>query len=278
MAKLYPVLVLSLFLVAVESGATHITESKVDGNVFSARIELPAGIDAELTLRFEEVWGLSEEALGISARLASPVDPDLLSRLPQGALAIPAAFAVVVTVAPPPGGGLSFRGLAELGLYTHALEYAPDTPLRLFAAPPGGTFQDITARMSSGSYRTGGAMPDFAGEYIILSDLRAVLFKVDEQLAALEATLEAHQPAIQAEIVPILQQSLADVHSQIELGNLLEAGVEVVNFLLAVESYSGDEIPDRWLSWAGGSNAAGDLRAVASALSFALEQAQADFP
>lgn len=279
MAKNFTPLFVGAFLLFAGSASAGIIDAKVDGNVFTARIELPEDLKADLSLTFEEVAGLNQAALGLSVRRISPTDPAILARLPAGTFSIPKAFPVILTVAPPVNGGLAFRGLARLRLHTHNLEYTPTTALRLFAARPGGPFRDVTAEMSSGSYRTGGAVPDFAGEYLILEDLRALLFQVDGLLDSVDQVLAENVPVIDPSIILLLQQSLADVHSKIALGDLLAAAVEVANFVLAIESYDGDGIPDQWIAAVPEkANSAGDLRAVAGALAFALSQAESASP
>src|SRR5712691_12184515 len=114
----------------------------ISGNTLTAKIQLAGGIEADLSIAFEQVVGLNASALTISAALADPTDPSLLSRLPGPLVSVPAAFPVLVHIDPTPTSGLSFSGVYKISLYTHALTLTSNSPLRLAQAPTGGTFQD----------------------------------------------------------------------------------------------------------------------------------------
>ena len=61
---------------------------------------MPGGIEGELSISFEDVVGLNEDALDASARLVDPLDSGILSRLPGQNVSIPAAFPVVIRIEP----------------------------------------------------------------------------------------------------------------------------------------------------------------------------------
>jgi len=62
----------------------------ISGNELTARIELPGGLAADLTVTFESVVGLNANALALSASSVNPKDLSFLGRLPSG-VSIPAA-------------------------------------------------------------------------------------------------------------------------------------------------------------------------------------------
>ena len=109
--------------------ANGIYDVQIDGN--TARVDVALGsASATLTIRFENMVGLSAENLGLSAQIVDPLAPGFLSRLGSG-VSLPAAFPLVVKIEPPASGGLSFSGVVAVELYTHNLQYTIGSPLRL---------------------------------------------------------------------------------------------------------------------------------------------------
>lgn len=251
----------------------ELIDPRVEGNQLTADIELPDGISAELRISFEDAVGLSAAGLGLSDRLVSPTDPQLLARLPHAALtAIPTAFPVLVTIDPPVGGALSYSGKPTVELYTHNLEYVPNTPLRLFAAPLGGDFVDVTASVSSGSYRVGGSKPDLAGDYLIVADLRDDNPVIDQKLTWLETTLEETSVEIDPPTLADLEDLVVAIKQAVQSGDPRTAAEEVETFDEVVKVSSGDAIPDVWRASGDLQNVAGDLRSIAATLRFSLLQ------
>ncbi|HEX7916612.1 DUF6689 family protein, partial [Rudaea sp.] len=142
----------------------------VSGNVASAAIVLPGNIGADLTISFDSTQNLSAANLGITAQLVNVNASGLLARLPDSQLvSVPAAFPVLITVEP--SGDFSFTNSYLLSVHTHNLGYAPGTPLRLFKAPLGGNFVDITEDVRPGSVDTRGREGGFS-QFLIVADLR----------------------------------------------------------------------------------------------------------
>ena len=121
----------------------------VDGNVFSADLQVPGGYSAELTVTFEDVVGLSADSLNVSVSAVNPLDQSLLSRLGSTVSGIPVAFPMLVEIEPDPSKGLTFSGVVNVELYTHDLEFVAGSPFRLYSAPLGGAFQDVTTSHSA---------------------------------------------------------------------------------------------------------------------------------
>lgn len=267
-------LLLSLLLSLVGGSplSAAIVDSMVRGNELSARVVLPGITDLEIIVSFEQVDGLSLESLGLSAALILPLDPAFQSRLPAGVSAL-TVLPVQLSLDPPESGGLSFRGLPTVSIHTDLLSYEPGTSYRLFAAQPGEPFRDVSAWTSSGSYRVGGSEPKFAGEYVLLSDVRLVDEVILDKLIWLEATLAANEGLIGDPVAADLSGQLAAVRQAIEEGSRADAIGQLDAFTATVREQSGCAIPDQWRAERDLVNVAGALRAVAATLRYSLEPA-----
>lgn len=248
--------------------AAQIANVTIDGNTASAEIALPGGIAADLTIAFEQAVGLTEANLGLDAELVDPADLTLLARLPELA-SIPTGFPVLVTIEPPTTGGLSFSGMATVGLYTHNLMYTAGTPLRLFSAPVGGTFRDVTDEVSSGSYRVRGAKGDFS-EFLIVADVRGVDTVIGEKLGGAEDLLATHWSALDSVLAGQLDTHLDEARAAWQNGDTVAALSHVESFLKKVEKASSAEVPDVWRSARDLDNVEGLLRAAGETLHFSL--------
>jgi hypothetical protein len=248
--------------------APGIADISVSGNTVTAHVELPGNIKADLELRFEQALGLTADSIGISAKLVDPTDLVLKGRLPVST-SVPAAFPVVISIEPPPTGPLAFSGIVAIDLHTHNLTYVPGTPLRLLAAESGKSFQDITASVGLGSYRTGGNKGGFS-EFLIAADVRPVAAVIDEKFKRLQGKLDANANAIPGAVLSGLQSQLRAAKSLSDAGDALGAAQTIQQFADAVKQNSGAAIPDVWRSARDVTNVAGELRAAASTLKFSL--------
>jgi hypothetical protein len=252
-------------------GTQGIASATVSGSSISVTVALPGGLGADLTLSFEDVSGLSLASLGVSARLINPLDPVLLARLPGG---VAPALPVMLRIEPPLTGPLTFTGIASLEIHTHNLLYTAGCPLRLFSAPVGGAFQDITVAMGPGSYRAVGNKGGFS-EFLIVSDTRPVDPVITLKLDRLEGMLDDYTASIPGPLYDDLEARLDAVRAEFTQGDTLAAIAEVDGFLAVVEQHSGTEIPDVWRSARDLKNVAGYLRAEAGTLRFSLALKQA---
>lgn len=260
-------LLLLLLLLPLPAAAEGIAGVVVEGNELRAEIALPGGIGADLALTFEQVVGLTEENVGLDASLVSPLDPNLLSRLTQAA--IPAAFPVLIRIEPPSGGGLSFSGPVSISLHTHNLPYLPGTLLRIYGAPLGEPFEDITDYVGSGSYRCRGRKGSFS-EFLILTDLRPLSLTLREKLERLDVILEEHAALIDPAVHSQLEALAAQIRSACEADNRSLAVARTDQLLALVTANSGSAIPDVWRSSRDLVNVAGLLRAAGETLRFSL--------
>lgn len=260
-------LLVASLLAAPWAMADGIVDAQIDGNTLRAEIAL-GGTAASLTVRFENVVGLSAANLGLSATTLNPLDPGLLARLGPAA-SVPAAFPLMIRIEPPPSGGLAFSGVVSIEIYTHALQYSPGTPFRMYAAPAGGTFRDITMSEGGGSYRSGGTRGTFS-EFVIVTDLNGLSTVINGKFTALSQLLTEHaaqmSSAVQAELQSLYSVSLAAWQNNA----LVDAIRHTEAFAAAVEQHSGEGIPNVWRSAGDLTNVAGELRALAATLRYSL--------
>lgn len=258
----------ALALVGTAPGQSNIVPT-ISGNTVTAKIQLAQGIEADLSIVFEQAVGLNANALTISAALVDPSDAVLLARLPSSLISVPATFPVLVHVDPTAASGLSFSGVYKISLYTHALTLTTNSPLRLFQAPTGGAFQDITSFLELGSVRAGGG-PGSMSEFLIVADTRpidtVIVAKFDAVQSALTANASSMPPAVSSD----LQQRLSNARSAYTAGTLAIAIDAVAAFATAVKSQSGSAIPDVWRANSSLVNTAGLLRCGADTLKFSL--------
>ncbi len=263
------VLVAVAFLAGPAVWAQGIVDPVVSGDTLTARIELPSGLGADLTIAFERSVGLTADAVGLSALTINPLDPALLSRLLDSLVSIPAGFPVLLRVEPPATGGLSFSGIVGVSIHTHNLPYVANCPLRLFKASLGGPFQDVTEEMGMGSYRVRGSSGGFS-EFLIVVDLRPINGVINGKFNHLEALLTEHQTLIAPAVHADLVAQLAAARAAFSSGSLVTAIQGMEAFAANVKAHSGTEIPDVWRSAGDLTNVAGALRAGAGTLRFSL--------
>lgn len=256
-----------LLLLPLPLAAEGIVDLVVDGKEVRAGIALPPNITADLEITFEQVEGLTEESIGLSATLANLTDPELLSRLQNAS--IPGALPMLLRIHPPEQGGLSFQGVVTIEIHTHLLPFTLNTPLRLFAATEGGPFQDITANVGMGSYRCRGRKGSFS-EFLILIDLRPVHRAITQKLDRLDQILEDNGAQIAAPVLTQLTSLAATIRSRHSMGQTQAAIAKTEEFVALVEAHSGAEIPDTWRASGDLTNVAGQLRAAGETLRFSL--------
>jgi hypothetical protein len=251
------------------SPSATIGQIVISGSEATTTIRLgPLQLDVSLT--FEQVVGLTPSSLGLSARLATPTE--MLGRFGDPRIGLAAGLPLVVRIEPPATGGLSFSGVVAIDVHTHNLSFGVNCPLRLYKAPLGGTFVDVTESMGMGSYRARGSTGGFS-EFLIVADLRPPAEAVESKLARLEALLDTHSTAIPPDLGEALGEQVAAVRSAWEAGNVLAAVAEVNTFSSAVQATAGNPLPNVWRSSRDIVNVAGELRAAAATLRFSLNLA-----
>jgi hypothetical protein len=243
----------------------------VDGKSASATIALPGGLGIDLSIAFEEVVGLHPGALAVSARVVSPFDLNLLSRLPGGFLAslVPTALPVVVRIEPTEDSALAMSGVVTVTLHTHNLALDLLAPFGLYTASAGGPFREMTRTVSMGSYRVDGSGGGFS-EFVIALDNRPVDTVINEKFASLDDLLLEHGASISATLLPVLQDRVLQARLAFAAGATQAAIGDITSFGEIVRAQSGKAIPDVWRANDPRPNVAGLLRSAADTLTFSL--------
>jgi hypothetical protein len=239
----------------------------VAGNVATVQVALPGQPPlAEVILTFDDASGLNAASLGVSARLVDVSDPALVSRLPDGRMiSLQTAFPLMVTVEPPALGGLSFRRTVHVEVHTHALAYVAGSPLRLFKAPIGGSFGDITDEIAPGSIRARGTTGGFS-QFLVLADQRATSDVVADKFARLRALIAQ----VAASERGSLQMSADAAQSAYAQGNYSDALAALDQLRARVQDRAGIAIPDLWSATRNADNTAGELLAATNTLGFSI--------
>lgn len=243
---------------------------RISGNRVVAEVDLAGLAGTQFILEFEQVQNLTVSNLGLGASLLSPLDLLLRDRMPDDSGLLSLALPLVISVEPPKYGGLAFRNTVRAELHTHLLGYTLDSPLRLYKAPRGGTFHDITNAVLEGSVRTSGRTGGFS-DFIMVVDLLPSTEQAEDKLSYLE--LRARNPAIPASVQTLLANDLARVRSSFEAGDHASAIAATDAFIADVRARSGSTIPNLWRSQRDRDNLAGDLIGTAESLRFSLDRA-----
>lgn len=264
----------TLALAAVLTGSVSFAQTvdlSIDGNEAHADIDLVGSVTAELIIRFEEVVGLSEQSLGLSVSQIDPLSLNLLGRLPDTTnLSVPSGFPLMISIDPPSSGGLSFESMAEVEIYTTALHYTPNTPLRLFKSTNNEPFRDITGQTSAGSYRVRGSGGQWS-DFLILADTRNLDQTIEDKFVELQDTLSDASAAIDSTTFSNLQVLVDDAYAAWLADDVSGAVGKLVEFGNAVEAAaSAGFVPNVWRSARDLDNFDGMLRARASTLRYSL--------
>lgn len=243
---------------------------RIDGNRVVAKLDLAGLAGTEFILEFEHVERLTVSSLGLGASLISPLDLLLRKRLPADMGLLALALPVEISVEPPRYGGLVFRNTVRTEIHTHLLGFSLDSPLRLYKAPQGGTFHDITNAVLEGSVRTSGRTGGFS-DFIMVVDLLPAQEHVDDKLAYLE--LRAANAAIAPAVRALLADDLALVRQRLEAGDAAGAIAATDGFIADVRAHAGSAIPNVWRSQRDRDNVAGDLVGNAESLRFSIDRA-----
>lgn len=221
---------------------------------------------AEVLLDFQDATGLSPTSLGASAQLVSLTDLSLLSRLPDTSLiTLPSALPLLITIEPPTAGGLSFRNTGRLEIHTHALPYSVGSSLRVFKAPLGGAFRDVTDEIAQGSVRARTTYGGFS-QFLILVDLRGTGAVIDEKIGWLRGKVAAlplnERGAFEAQ--------LNQIDNAVDGGDYTAAINAIDNFRTRAANRAGQFIANEWRATRDVNNQAGDLIAGANTLRFSV--------
>ncbi len=288
--------VLGMALAAAASAQVVVT---VDGDTAFATISLTDNngttYDADVTIVFDTPQNLTPESLNLTAQIVDPADID--PRLPgqnilcgAGNVRMDPDFPLMVTIEPPDipwlfqsgfdggaaNGGLQFLNTYAIEIHTHDLVYQPHSPYRVFKAPIGGDFYDVTNDVQQGSVRARGRHGAFS-QFVVVADTRQVL-----QIPLLGSLLcPVYAEKTDAMLGLILGAVIGDV-LRLDLLNLLAQVVALIpidvlgaigaldNLIAEIDANAGTDLPNVWRASRDVTNSAGELKGLAEALRFDL--------
>lgn len=245
-------------------GSSLPVQVDVDGNVATAIVGNAEAPLAEVFVTFDQPQNLSAANLGLSARLFDPLDAALQARLPDPQLnVLQSGLPLLLTIEPPVAGGLRFR-TARVEVHTHALAYSIGSSLRLFKAPLGGSFSDITDEIAPGSVRARGTTNGFS-QFLVLADLRQSGDVIALKVAALRQRIDTLPLTEQ----PPFRARLADVESALAAADYASAIAATDWISERALKRAGTGLTDTWIA-GGADNQAGGLLAGAATLEFSI--------
>jgi uncharacterized protein DUF6689 len=284
---------------ALATGASAQVVVTVDGNVAYATISLTdnngATYDADVTITFDTPVNLSPESLNLTAELVDPTSADLQARIgtPPQCLELPLLpplcspgvqvdprFPVKITVEPvdfawlfsngfdggDAAGALEFLNTYDFEVHTHDLLYTDESPYRLFKAPIGGPFHDVTNDVNQGSVRVRGRGGEFS-EFLVIEDTRSGLTVALLKIVDLNARilLAAIADGLRLDLLALLAQ--VDALILIDLGGAIDVLDQLIALLLENE---GTNIPNVWTAHHDEVNDAGLMEELAFTLRFSM--------
>ncbi|MGH8173331.1 MAG: DUF6689 family protein [Rhodanobacteraceae bacterium] len=287
----------SLLLWALAPAAWAQVTVTIEGNTALATISLEGNgttYEADVTIVFDTPLNLSAQSLNLTAELVAPDDiqprlPPNLCLIPLGSpcVTVDPAFPVMITVEPPVlpwlftsgfdnaedgSGSLSFVNVYSFDVHTHDLTYTSNSPYRLFKAPLGGDFYDITNDVLAGSVRARGRGPAFS-QFLVVSDVRATCGVALGKLVELDLRILA--AAISDGLRGDLLALLTKVQTLLFVD--LNAAIAALDVLIAdIDAHAGTDIANVWRAERDLVNDAGEMNTLAKTLRFTLVRAQAE--
>lgn len=292
--------VLFMALGAAASAQVVVT---VDGDTAYATISLTDNngttYNADVTIVFDTPQNLSPESLNLTAELVDP--GQIQSRLPGndvlcgGGVQMDPDFPVMITIEPhdvswlfqsgfdggAAGGGLQFLNTYAMEIHTHDLVYQPNSTYRVYKAPIGQNFYDITNDVQAGSVRARGRHGAFS-QFIIVNDTRGhtlLLPLLGGGLCSiyLDKTTQMTGLILGALIGDVLRLDLlnllAKVVALIPL-DVLGAISALDDLIATIDENAGTDLPNVWRASHDVTNSAGELKGIAEALRFELTESQ----
>lgn len=236
------------------------------GNDASIVIGDPLNPLADVTLVFQDASGLSPASLGVSVQQVSLADPSLLARLPDANLnTLPAALPLLITIEPPANGGLTFRDTGRLEIHTHALAYAPGSAFRVFKAPLGGNFRDVSDEIAQGSVRARTTYGGFS-QFLVVTDLRPTGVVINEKIAYLRDRIGALPLSERQPFTTKLDMA----QTAIATGDYAAALGAIDDIRARAEARAGSFLANEWRATRDVTNHAGELVAGAATLRFSV--------
>ena len=237
----------------------------VTGDTATVRVGSSVAPLLDMRLDFDDAEGLTPASLGIDADIVATAAGPLLARLGSGQVSIPSALPVLLTVQPPTLGGLRFERRVHVEVHTHALPYTAGSRFRLFKAPLGGAFRDVTTAVEPGSVRTRGTTGGFS-QFVVVYDLRPTGTVVAQKFAWLRDRVDRLSPS---EAGP-LRGRLEDIEAAVAAGDWPAAASGIAAARDRVATRAGVQIPETWSADGSTANHAGELLAGLDTLEFSI--------
>jgi hypothetical protein len=265
-------LALCLTLGFAGTSAAQVTVSIV-GDTATATIALPAPggtYDAVFTIEFDNPRNLTESCLGLSADVLDATEiANIESRLPDALIqSIDPNFPVRVTVEPSPACGLAFDNEVKVEMHTTELTYASFSPYRLFKAPVGQPFFDITSAVVSGSVRARGSSGGFSEFVLVIDevqDYRDRSFEDFDDLAN-----EIKSPSLTATAQATLEADAALAQAAYEVDDFTQSLAYLDQFEAHLRSLAGTGVPNQWRSTGDLIDDTGEILSIVATLRFNL--------
>lgn len=264
-----PRLLLALVLVAAmaNSGAQTLpVQVATSGNTATVQVGTPGQQLTEVIITFDDATGISAASLGVSAELVSLGDPLLAARLPDPLhTQIDAKLPLLITIEPPPLGGLVFNRTARVEVHTHALTYAAGSSYRLLKAPLNGAFRDITDEIAPGSVRARGTTGGFS-QFLVLADVRPSSTVIAQKVSWLRARFAALPVTERAPFDAMLDSA----ETAVAAGAYADAIASVDSIRARAAGRAGNGLPQQWRATRDVTNHAGEIMAGAATLKFSI--------
>ncbi len=260
-----------LFFCATAAHA-QVTVSIV-GDTATATISLPAPsgtYDAVFTVEFDNPRNLSETCLGLTADVLDATEiANIQSRLPSpGTQSIDPNFPVRVTVEPSPACGLAFDNEIRVEMHTGELTYTSFSPYRLFKAPLGQPFFDITSAVVSGSVRARGSSGGFSEFVMVLTSTQNYDGDVFEDFDDLANEIKS--PSLTATAQATLEADAALANAAYDVGNYTQAIAYLDQFETHLRSLAGTAVPNQWRAQRDLVDDTGEILSIVATLRFNL--------
>ena len=295
-------IVAGVLLMALAAAASAQVVVTVDGDTAHAAVSLTDNngttYDADVTIVFDSPENLTPAALNLTATIIDPaeINPRLLvdqygtsNCLLLICPTIDPAFPVMITVEPivvpwlfssgfdssdGSDGVFSFLNSYQLEIHTHDLAYTDRSPYRVFKAPIGGDFHDITNETAPGSMRARGRGGAFS-QFVIANDPRSNsgLLGAGALAVSIQKIGELNIRILAAVLSDGLRLDLIDLLVQVDtliLVDLTGALAALDSLIDLLDLDAGTDIANVWRADHAVVNDAGEMQELAQTLRFSM--------
>jgi hypothetical protein len=163
-------------------------------------------------------------------------------------------------------GVFSFLNTYQIEVHTHDLPYEDGSPYRLYKAPVGGDFHDITNDVLPGSMRARGRGGAFS-QFVVVSDPRDALGKSLQKIVELNVRIVAAALAdgLRLDLLALLAK--VDALVLVDVVAALSALDELIDL---IDANAGTDIANVWSATRDVVNDAGEMDELAHTLRFSM--------